>query len=89
MDVSDARKQKALEEENAKLKKLLAEQMLDNDILQSVACGARDLKDVTPTSSAAGDERAIAMVRQLSAQPTGTTFRQLLKRRPIRCLRRW
>ena len=29
MDVSDARKLKALEEENAKLKKLLAEQMLD------------------------------------------------------------
>lgn len=32
MDVSDARKLKALEEENAKLKKLLAEQMLDNAI---------------------------------------------------------
>jgi putative transposase len=30
MDVSDARKLKALEDENAKLKKLLAEQMLDN-----------------------------------------------------------
>ena len=29
MDVSDARKLKGLEEENAKLKKLLAEQMLD------------------------------------------------------------
>lgn len=29
MDVSDARRLKALEEENAKLKKLLAEQMLD------------------------------------------------------------
>jgi putative transposase len=29
MDVSDARKLKALEDENAKLKKLLAEQMLD------------------------------------------------------------
>ena len=30
MDVSDARKLKALEDENAKLKKLLAEAMLDN-----------------------------------------------------------
>ena len=29
MDVSDARRLKALEEENARLKKLLAEQMLD------------------------------------------------------------
>lgn len=37
MDVSDARRLKALEEENAKLKKLLAEQMLDNAILKDVA----------------------------------------------------
>lgn len=37
MDVSDARKQTALEDENAKLKKLLAEQMLDNAILKDVA----------------------------------------------------
>lgn len=37
MDVSDARKLKALENENAKLKKLLAEQMLDNAILKDVA----------------------------------------------------
>jgi len=37
MDVSDARKLKALEDENSKLKKLLAEQMLDNAILKDVA----------------------------------------------------
>ncbi len=37
MDVSDARKLKALEDENAKLKRLLAEQMLDNAILKDVA----------------------------------------------------
>lgn len=37
LDVSDARKLKALEEENAKLKKLLAEQMLDNAMLKDVA----------------------------------------------------
>ena len=37
MDVSDARKLKALEGENAKLKKLLAEQMLDNAMLKDVA----------------------------------------------------
>ena len=37
MDVSDAKRLKALEEENARLKKLLAEQMLDNAILKDVA----------------------------------------------------
>lgn len=36
MDVSDARKLKALEDENGKLKKLLAEQMLDNAMLKDV-----------------------------------------------------
>ena len=36
MDVSDSRKLKALEDENAKLKKLLAEQMLDNAMLKDV-----------------------------------------------------
>jgi putative transposase len=37
MDVSDARKLKALEDENAKLKRLLAEAMLDNAMLKDVA----------------------------------------------------
>ena len=37
MDVSDARKLKQLEDENGKLKKLLAEAMLDNAILKDVA----------------------------------------------------
>ena len=37
MDVSDARKLKALEDENSKLKKLLAEAMLDNAMLKDVA----------------------------------------------------
>ena len=37
MDVSDARKLKALEEENARLKKLLAEAMLDNAMLKDIA----------------------------------------------------
>lgn len=36
MDVSEARRLKALEAENAKLKKLLAEAMLDNAILKDV-----------------------------------------------------
>lgn len=37
MDVSGARKLKALEGENAKTKKLLAEQMLDNALLKNFA----------------------------------------------------
>ena len=36
MDVSDARRLKALEDENARLKKLLAEAMLDNAMLREV-----------------------------------------------------
>jgi putative transposase len=37
MEVSDTRRLKALEDENAKLKKLLAEAMLDNAMLRDVA----------------------------------------------------
>ena len=37
LEVSDARKLKTLEDENAKLKKLLAEAMLDNAGLKDVA----------------------------------------------------
>jgi putative transposase len=37
MEVSDARRLKALEDENAKLKRLLAEAMLDNAMLKDVA----------------------------------------------------
>lgn len=36
LEVSDARRLKALEDENSKLKKLLAEAMLDNAILKDV-----------------------------------------------------
>ncbi len=44
MDVSDARRLKALEDENARLKKLLAEQMLDNAILKDVAANNGDAR---------------------------------------------
>ena len=37
MDVSDARRLKTREDENAKLKKLLAEAMLDNAMLKDIA----------------------------------------------------
>ena len=37
LDVSEARRLRALEDENARLKKLLAEAMLDNAMLRDVA----------------------------------------------------
>ena len=37
MDVSEAKRLKALEDENSRLKKLLADAMLDNAILKEVA----------------------------------------------------
>lgn len=36
LDVSDARKLKALDDENRRLKKLLAESMLDNSVLKDL-----------------------------------------------------
>ena len=36
MDISDAKRLKALEDENARLKKLLADQMLDNAMLRNI-----------------------------------------------------
>ena len=55
MEVSDAKRLKALEDENAKLKKLLAEAMLDNAMLKDVAskvvtCRFRRLRPVIPGS---------------------------------------
>jgi putative transposase len=37
LDVSDAKRLKALTDENAKLKKLLAESMLDNAVLKDIS----------------------------------------------------
>ncbi len=37
MDVSQARKRKVLEDENARLKRLLADAMVDNAVLKEVA----------------------------------------------------
>jgi len=45
LEVSEARRLRALEAENARLKKLLAEAMLDNAVLKDVA-----LKVVTPAA---------------------------------------
>ena len=54
MDVSDAKRLKALEDENAKLKKLLAEAMLDNAVLKDI----NSQKVVTP----AAQRQAVAHV---------------------------
>lgn len=66
MEVSDARKLKGLEEENAKLKKLLAEQMLDVATLKEMlaktfdarcTASGRDLGDYTEELLAAARVR--------------------------------
>jgi hypothetical protein len=44
LEASDARKLKALEDENAKLKKLLVEAMLDNAILKDVVAKNDDAR---------------------------------------------
>ena len=41
MDVSDAKRLRELEQENTRLKKLLAEAMLDNEALKAVVRGKR------------------------------------------------
>jgi putative transposase len=55
LDVSDAKRLKALEDENTKLKKLLAEAMLDNAMLKDIAAK----KMVTP----AARREAVAQLR--------------------------
>ena len=51
LEVSDAHRLKALEDENSKLKKLLAEQMLDNAMLKGSPClaaiGPRPMADAS------------------------------------------
>jgi putative transposase len=59
MEVSDARRLKALEEENAKLKKLSGEAMLDNARLREVAARTWGLQllDERPSLTSAGSTR--------------------------------
>jgi putative transposase len=83
LDVSDARRLKALEEENGKLKKLLAEAMLDNAMLKDIASkngdarrqarGHRSPVQDTPGERAAGvcDSCDRSQLRALSQQPSG------------------
>ena len=48
MDVSDAKRLKALEAENAKLKKLLAESMLENEVTREALRRRRKICFVCP-----------------------------------------
>lgn len=47
LDVSEARRLKTLEDENAKLKKLLSEAMLDNAMLKDIAAKSGDARRQT------------------------------------------
>ena len=62
MDVSDARRLKALEEENGKLKKLLADAMLDASALRELLAkngrARRHASSSRPSARAVPDERA-------------------------------
>ena len=53
MDVADARRLKAPEDENSKLKKVLAETMLDNAILNDIAATKTNARrPIMPETSA-------------------------------------
>jgi hypothetical protein len=57
LEVSDARRLKALEDENAKLKKLLAEAMLDNAVKDVVAKNGDARRNPAPGSGMAAKSR--------------------------------
>ena len=63
LEVSDAKRLKALEDENAKLKKLLAEAMLDNAMLKVTSRGERN-------RSCQGRGRGFEPLRPLQSSPT-------------------
>ncbi|MFC3615139.1 IS3 family transposase [Lutimaribacter marinistellae] len=88
LEVSDARRLKALEDENTKLKKLLAEQMLDNAMLKDVA----SRKLVTPgvkreavahvcTAHQVSQRRACSVlgVDRSSVRPNDAALRKAMK----------
>jgi putative transposase len=66
LEVSDAKRLRSLEDENRRLKKLLAEAMLDN------AEGPRDKKMVTPAAIRLGLPAALAELRDHAPSPPGS-----------------
>ncbi len=65
LEVSDAKRMRALEEENARLKRLLADTMLDNagltDLLSKNGSARREAASGRASPGDAGDERAAAV----------------------------
>ena len=76
MDVSDARKLKGLEEENAKLKKLLAEQMLDVATL-------KEMLEKTSDAWIAACSRDLGSYTAAVPIPVGQRSHQELKRKHV------
>ena len=66
MDVSDAKRLKALEDENAKLKKLLAESMLDasalRELLEKTGKARRQARGCRSPADGVPDERAAGLL---------------------------
>jgi putative transposase len=58
LDVSGAKRLKSLEDENAKLKKLLAEAMLDNAMLRDIA--AKNVWSARPCKALGRDTMTVA-----------------------------
>ena len=62
LEVSDAKRLRALEDENAKLKRLLAEAIMDNaglkDLLSKNGSARREARGARASPGDAGDERA-------------------------------
>ncbi len=88
MDVEDARRSKALEAENAKLKELLAERMLDIEVLK----GIHSEDGERARSSAAARSRAVAVVHveavSLRAPRVDRACASSIRSTPTRCRRR-
>lgn len=67
MEVNEAKRLRALEDENARLKKLLAEQLLDNEALRMVVAKNGDARDPPPgrglPAEGVEDERAACVPR--------------------------
>ena len=96
MDVSEAKRLKALEEENAKLKKLLAEQMLDAAALRELLskngrvrrqarCGRASAGRHEPVGTAGLLDRSAdrKMIRYRSSRPRDEALRRTLGRSPL------
>ncbi len=74
MSVSDAKRLKQLEDENAKLKKLLAEAMLDNAVLKDIT--SRNVWSAPPLQGfCRGERRQFALTYPASREWTAVAVR--------------